>query len=90
MSCSDETAAISLSSRRSRTKSLKDRSAFVLGRIPAALQDTVAQVGQPIDPSLTSRWGLNRVPFESSNSCGLGWAVRVPIWSRFIGGDQIS
>jgi len=33
---------------------------------------------------------LNRVPFESSNSCGLGWAVRVPIWSLFIGGDQIS
>ena len=33
---------------------------------------------------------LNRVQFESSNSCGLGWAVRVPIWSLFIGGDQIS
>jgi hypothetical protein len=34
--------------------------------------------------------GVNRVQFESSNSCGLGWAVRVPIWSLFIGGDQIS
>ena len=33
---------------------------------------------------------LNPVQFESSNSCGLGWAVRVPIWSLFIGGDQIS
>jgi hypothetical protein len=37
-------------------------------------------------------WGmkLNPVQFESGNSCGLGWAVRVPIWSLFIGGDQIS
>ena len=42
------------------------------------------------DSAVINGAGLNRVQFESSNSCGLGWAVRVPIWSLFIGGDQIS
>ena len=41
----------------------------------------------PINLVVLHAW-LNRVQFESGNSCGLGWAVRVPIWSRFIGGDQ--
>src|SRR4051794_4995021 len=53
---------------------------------------TIADLPKP-QGYATAQFGknhLNRVQFESGSSFRLGWAVRVPIWSLFIGGDQIS